>query len=69
VLSAHEVLFQGLHLVQAFHHELDVVSGREAHETAAVLVGDLADLADVLHGHEPATAALTVKTLSPVSET
>src|SRR3989339_863886 len=53
---AHEVLFQSLHLVETLHHEFDVVTGGEAHETAAVLVCDLAHLTDMLHGHEAATA-------------
>ena len=42
---------RGLHGGFVFHHELDVVTGGPAQVAAAVLVGDVADLADVGDGH------------------
>ena len=50
-LAAVELVAQGLHGVFVFHHELDVAAGGPAQVAAAVLVGDVAQLADVGDGH------------------
>ena len=56
-LAAGQVFHQGLDLGLVVHHELDVVTGGEAQMTVAVLVGDLADFADMGGGHQAGTAA------------
>ena len=55
-LAAFQVLNQRIDLVFAVDHELDVVAGGEAQVTVAVLVGDLADLADQGDGHQAGAA-------------
>ena len=57
MLAALEVLFQGLHLVLAVHHEFDVVPCGKPHIAVTVFVRDVTDLPDVFNGHEPASAA------------
>ena len=50
-LAAVQVVAQGLHGFFVFHHEFDVVTSGPAQVTAAVLVGDVAQFADVGDGH------------------
>ncbi len=51
---AFQIIDQRLHFALVVHHELDVVSGGEAQVAVAVLVGDVADLADMLDAHQTA---------------
>jgi hypothetical protein len=56
-LAAFQILDQGLDLVLAVHHELDVVAGGETQVAVAVFFGNLTDFADVGGAHETRAAA------------
>ena len=64
-----EIRDQRVDLGLVGQQELDVVAAGEAQVAAAVLVGQVGELADLLDAQQPRRAARTVKSLSPDSAT